>query len=43
MGKISAVVLGDDQDIKPGQYVIRKYNLMSVPTGQSLLVELLIL
>jgi len=37
VSKISAVVLGDDQDIKPGQYVIRKYDLMSVPTGQSLL------
>jgi len=35
--KVSAVVLGDDFEIKPGQYVIRKFDLMSVPTGQSLL------
>jgi F-type H+-transporting ATPase subunit alpha len=35
--KISAVVLGDDTLIKPGHYVTRKYQLMSVPTGQALL------
>jgi len=35
--KISAVVLGDDQDIKPGEYVMRRFKLMNVPTGQSLL------
>lgn len=35
--KVSAVVLDKDVDIKPGQHVIRRYNLMSVPTGQALL------
>ena len=35
--KISAIVLGKDSDVKPGNYVIRKYELMSVPTGQCLL------
>jgi len=37
INKVSAVVLDKDVDIKPGQYVIRKYELMSVPTGQALL------
>lgn len=35
--KVSAVVLGIDKNIKPGQYVIRRNELMSVPTGQGLL------
>jgi F-type H+-transporting ATPase subunit alpha len=35
--KVSAVVFEKDVEIKPGQYVIRKHELMSVPTGQSLL------
>jgi F-type H+-transporting ATPase subunit alpha len=35
--KVSAVVFEKDIEIKPGQYVIRKHELMSVPTGQSLL------
>jgi F-type H+-transporting ATPase subunit alpha len=35
--KVSAVVLGDDSDIKPGQYVFRKFDLMGVPVGESLL------
>jgi len=34
---VSAVVLGKDSDIQPGQYVVRKYTLLSVPTGQGLL------
>jgi len=37
IGEVNAVVLGDDRDIKPGQYVMRKFKLMNVPTGQSLL------
>jgi F-type H+-transporting ATPase subunit alpha len=35
--KISAVVLGDDSEIKPGQTVTRKFDLMGVPVGESLL------
>jgi len=35
--KVSAVVLGDDSEIKPGQYVFRKFDLMGVPVGESLL------
>lgn len=35
--KISAVVLGDDSEIKPGQIVARKFDLMGVPVGESLL------
>lgn len=35
--KISAVVLGDDSEIKPGQTVIRKFDLMGVPVGEDLL------
>jgi F-type H+-transporting ATPase subunit alpha len=35
--KISAVVLGDDSEIKPGQIVSRKFDLMGVPVGESLL------
>jgi F-type H+-transporting ATPase subunit alpha len=35
--QVSAVVLDKDTDIRPGQYVIRQYVLMSVPTGFSLL------
>jgi len=35
--KVSAVVLGDDAEIKPGQYVYRKFDLMGVPVGESLL------
>jgi F-type H+-transporting ATPase subunit alpha len=34
---VSAIVLGLDSEIKPGQYVFRKNVLMSVPTGQGLL------
>jgi F-type H+-transporting ATPase subunit alpha len=34
---VSAVVLGKDLNIKPGQFVLRKYKLMSVPTGEALL------
>jgi F-type H+-transporting ATPase subunit alpha len=34
---VSAIVLSNDIEIKPGQYVIRKYELMNVPTGQELL------
>jgi len=34
---VSAIVLGLDSKIKPGQYVFRKHVLMSVPTGQGLL------
>jgi len=34
---VSAIVLNKEYEIKPGQYVIRKYELMSVPTGQELL------
>jgi F-type H+-transporting ATPase subunit alpha len=34
---VSAIVLNNETEIKPGQYVIRKYELMSVPTGQELL------
>jgi len=35
--QVSAVVFSNDIDIKPGYIVIRKYVLMSVPTGTSLL------
>jgi F-type H+-transporting ATPase subunit alpha len=35
--KVSAVVLGEDSEIKPGQFVVRKFDLMGVPTGESLL------
>jgi len=35
--KVSAVVLGDDSEIKPGQLVVRKFDLMGVPTGEGLL------
>jgi F-type H+-transporting ATPase subunit alpha len=35
--KVSAVVLGDDSEIKPGQYVLRKFDLMGVPVGEGLL------
>ncbi len=35
--QVSAVVFSNDIDIKPGYIVIRKYVLMSVPTGKSLL------
>jgi len=35
--RVSAVVLGKDTNIKPGHYVTRKYELMSVPTGKALL------
>src|SRR5271165_4400893 len=35
--KISAVVLSNDEKIKPGQFVIRTFHLMSVPTGKALL------
>ena len=35
--KVSAVVFSNDIDIVPGYLVIRKYVLMSVPTGRSLL------
>src|ERR1700678_622843 len=34
---VSAIVLNNENEIKPGQYVVRKYELMSVPTGQELL------
>lgn len=34
---VSAVVLGDDSEIKPGQYVFRKFDLMGVPVGEGLL------
>jgi len=34
---VSAIILNQESEIKPGQYVIRKYELMSVPTGQELL------
>jgi len=34
---IKAVVLGNDSEIKAGQYVIRKLTLLSVPIGQGLL------
>src|ERR1700678_974876 len=34
---VSAIVLSNENEIKPGQYVIRKYELMNVPTGQELL------
>lgn len=34
---VSAIVLNNETEIKPGQYVVRKYELMSVPTGQELL------
>jgi F-type H+-transporting ATPase subunit alpha len=37
LNKVSAVVLDKDIDIKPGQYAFRKNELMSVPTGYSLL------
>lgn len=35
--KVSAVVLSNDDKIKPGQFVIRTFQLMSVPTGKALL------
>jgi F-type H+-transporting ATPase subunit alpha len=35
--EVSAVVLGDDSEIKPGQYVYRRFDLMGVPVGESLL------
>jgi F-type H+-transporting ATPase subunit alpha len=35
--KISAVVLGDDSEIKPGQMVARRFDLMGVPVGEGLL------
>lgn len=35
--KVSAVVLGDDRDIQPGQFVARRFNLMGVPVGEGLL------
>jgi F-type H+-transporting ATPase subunit alpha len=35
--KVSAIVFEKDVEIKPGQYVIRTHELMSIPTGQSLL------
>jgi F-type H+-transporting ATPase subunit alpha len=41
--KVSAVVLGDDTEIKPGQYVYRRFDLMGVPVGESLLGRLLTL
>jgi len=34
---VSAIILNNEIEIKPGQYVVRKYELMSVPTGQELL------
>jgi F-type H+-transporting ATPase subunit alpha len=34
---VSAIVLGLDSKIKPGQYVFRRHILMSVPIGQGLL------
>lgn len=34
---VSAIVFEKDIEIKPGQYVIRKYELMNIPTGQALL------
>jgi len=40
--KVSAVVLGEDSEIKPGQYVIRKFDLMGVPVGEGLLGRVLI-
>jgi len=39
--KVSAVVLGDDSEIKPGQFVLRKNVLMGVPTGEALLGRVL--
>lgn len=39
--KVSAVVLGDDSQVKPGQYVLRKNKLMGVPTGEALLGRVL--
>src|SRR3546814_5615396 len=35
--KISAVVLGDDSEVKPGQIVARNFDLMGVPVGEGLL------
>jgi F-type H+-transporting ATPase subunit alpha len=35
--KVSAVVLGDESEIKPGQFVFRRFDLMGVPVGESLL------
>jgi len=35
--KVSAIVLGSDINIKPGQYVIRLHDLMSVPVCKELL------
>src|SRR3546814_10274166 len=37
LDKISVVVLGDDSEIKPGQIVARKFDLMGVPVGEGLL------
>jgi len=34
---VSIVILGDEAQIKSGQYVKRKFKLMEVPTGESLL------
>src|SRR6202046_5706052 len=34
---VSAIILNNEIEIKPGQYVVRKHELMSVPTGQELL------
>jgi len=35
--KVSAVVLGSDLDIQPGDFVLRQKILMSIPTGDALL------
>ena len=35
--KVSAVVLGSDLEIQPGDFVICEKNLMSIPTGDALL------
>jgi F-type H+-transporting ATPase subunit alpha len=37
ISKVSAVILDNNMEIKPGQIVLRKCELMSVPTGQALL------
>jgi F-type H+-transporting ATPase subunit alpha len=37
LGRIGAVVLGNDSFIFPGDYVSRNYVLMNVPTGDYLL------
>jgi len=34
---VSAIIFSNDIEIKPGQYVVRKYELMSVQIGQELL------